>query len=162
MFSICRNFLEIFSGCFTVTIKINSSVFLKYYFIQRLLRMQMQMYQIPVFPFSWSMLLQDGIWISSDGWGKQDWQGHTVSETQKIGFLSPLIITGQTWPRAQSRQITVESETLYREPNISPHLINNHRYTFRHWDTNSESILMVYSHLVRALCWGRLLSYKFL
>ena len=55
MFSICRNFLEIFSGSFTVTIKINSSkktVFHRETFIP----MQMQMYQILIrFSFSWSM-----------------------------------------------------------------------------------------------------------
>ena len=116
MFSICRNFLEIFSGCFTVTIKINSSVFLKYYSIQRLLRMQM--YQISNSCLvTWSMLQHDGIWIplmdEVNRIGRD-----TESRRLFIGFLSPLIITGQTWPRAQSRQITVESETLYQEPSL--------------------------------------------
>ena len=71
MFSICRNFLEIFSGSFTVTIKINSSkktVFHRETFIP----MQMQMYQILIFSLfpgqcEGEGLQQDGISISCDG-----------------------------------------------------------------------------------------------
>ena len=66
---------------------------------------------------TWSLLQHDGIWIplmdEVNRIGRD-----TESRRLFIGFLSPLIITGQTWPRAQSRQITVESETLYQEPSL--------------------------------------------